>query len=112
MSVGPTNMASSLAATPLAQTTGADVDRTTHERTNQTQKSKADQKAANVAGVGETEQDSGVSDRDADGRRVWELGDDSNENDEAEQEQSSADKDAPKSKDATGQRGNQLDLSG
>ncbi len=111
MSVGPTNMASSLAATQLAQTKGSDVDRTTHERSNQTQKSKADQKAANVEGVGETEQDSGVADRDADGRRVWELGEEPSENDDAE-EQTSADKDTPKSKDATGQRGKQLDLSG
>jgi hypothetical protein len=64
--------------------------------------------AESAAGIGETGEDSEVSDRDADGRRLWEeqLGNASADGPEPTEHPEAL------SKDATGDRGNQLDLSG
>jgi hypothetical protein len=68
-----------------------------------------DQKAENAAGIGETDgEDHEAEERDADGRRLWEEPVNSDGSPQSPQ----ADPDAPRSKDASGQRGNLLDLSG
>ena len=70
----------------------------------------ADQKAELAAGIGQTEQDQESSERDADGRRLWE--------DPSTRPRSSPEKlaelaaAARQSKDATGQSGTKLDLTG
>ena len=97
MSVGPVGMMGSSDAERARQ----DVDR-------QVRAAQSQEKAESAAGVGETEQDQEASDRDADGRRLWE--DPAAASRKADGEQASAEE--TQSKDPTGNRGLNLDLSG
>jgi hypothetical protein len=67
----------------------------------------AERQAENAAGIGRMDQDEATSDRDADGRRLWERPPAGQANDEGE-----PNKAPPTNKDPTGQAGSQLDLSG
>jgi hypothetical protein len=89
------------------------VDRSSQESGSQVRRAQADQKAEKAAGIGHTEQDHEAADRDADGRRPWELGG-QGEGAEPEGEVHDPESEPPRlpGRDATGQRGNQLDLSG
>ena len=113
MSVGPTGIPASIAGSPFAQTQGADVDRMQQESASQTRSTQSAQRAENAASIGETEQDHEASDRDADGRRPWEFhrGDQSAAVD-ASPDELNTDHELPRSRDATGQRGSHLDVSG
>ena len=106
MSVGFGGVTASAAGVQLAQTTGSDVDRTAQEVAGTVRKSDYQLKAEAAAGIGETDGENHHSDdRDADGRRPWQnMGHPSSEEGDEESTQ--------KSKDATGQSGNLLDLSG
>lgn len=72
MSIGSLGIVGGLAGTPLSQR-AAETDRAERETTEQTRRTQADDRAEQSAGIGQTEEDSGASDRDADGRRPWEL---------------------------------------
>lgn len=109
MSVGPLGMIGSAAGSPLSQTKGSDAEKAQHDAASQTRQSASANKAEMAAGIGQTEHDEQASDRDADGRRVWEIGP-QQEQEEGGDGQSEGG--ASKSKDPTGQSGNQLDLSG
>ncbi|MEQ8787559.1 MAG: hypothetical protein RIC55_14745 [Pirellulaceae bacterium] len=111
MSMGPLGIIGSAAGTPLAQIKGSDVDRAAQDTAAQARQTKADLKAEQAAGIGQTEEDQQTSDRDADGRRVWELGEEPSPEQEAAAEQAD-DEQTPRSKDPSGDRGRQLDLSG
>ncbi len=108
MSVGPMGMAGSVAASPQAQRGGSVTERAAQDSGNQVRSAKAGEKAEKAAGIGETEEDQGASDRDADGRKIWEQGPEgaSEENVEGTHHEQ------PQSKDPTGQSGTHLDLSG
>lgn len=94
------------ATTPLAQRQG-EASRMTHEAANHARQVAVDRSAASVAGVGQTESNQPASDRDADGRRLWET---SPSGKTAPEEEIAA---APTAgKDPTGQSGSQLDVSG
>ena len=112
MSTGPLGMIGSAAGSPLQQRQGADKSQNSQDVANQARQTQSSQKSENAAGIGETEQHAHADDRDADGRRLWE--DTAQESAENESE-TSADQDAedsvPRSKDATGDRGNQFDAS-
>jgi len=112
MSTGPLGMIGSAAGSPLQQRQGAEKSKNSQDVADQARETQSSQKSENAAGIGETEQHERADDRDADGRRLWEdPAQDSAENDS----QPSADHDAkdsvPRSKDTTGDRGNQLDAS-
>ena len=113
MSVGPTSLPGSLAGTALAQSRGTDVDRTQQENDVQARHLQGSQRAENAAGIGQAQEDQEAADRDADGRRPWEIGArrgaDSPEGDGSEPTPPAQ---PPQSRDATGQCGNRLDLSG
>ena len=110
MSVGPLGMIGSIAGSPLAQTKGADIDKNKADAANQQRQTETSLQAEAAAGIGRTEEDAETSDRDADGRRVWELGGSPREDlDKDADEASSA---PPQAKDPTGECGNTLDLSG
>ena len=111
MSVGPTNIAGSLAGSPLAQSQGADVDRARQESSDQSRRVQSDPRAEQASGIGQTEDDSEAQDRDADGRRPWEIGG-TPESEDNESNASGPDAKQPRSRDATGQKGNQLDMMG
>ncbi len=111
MSVGPLGgIAGSVAGSPLAQSKGSDVERAQQDAANQTRRNQANQKAENAAGIGEADgEDHETADRDADGRRLWEAPPDA-ASDDATAQEGRSEKAPPK--DASGQRGNLLDLSG
>lgn len=108
MNLGSIGIAASVAGSPLSQTRGAEADRVQHESTNHARQANADRQAASAAGIGTTAQDEQTSDRDADGRRLWELNPSADERGGAGRQPSES---AP-AKDPTGERGTRLDLSG
>ncbi|MHB8953949.1 MAG: hypothetical protein ACYC4U_13350 [Pirellulaceae bacterium] len=111
MSVGSLGIIGSAASAPLAQSQGTDVNRTQQETTSQLRQTQMGEKAESASGIGQTEQDEQASDRDADGRRPWEIG--STPSAEEPGEQIATTEDSPRqSKDPTGLTGRQLDLSG
>lgn len=111
--MGPLGMASSVAG-GLPQVGNADAERVQKQAADQARQAQTDQKAEAAAGVGETEQDQETSDRDADGRRLWE----GSQRDDDSGDETSADTNPdatgsrPRSKDPTGMSGGNLDLSG
>jgi hypothetical protein len=69
------------------------------------------EKAEQASGVGQTEQDEETTDRDADGRRPWEIGPTRPDPGSTESEPT-ADVSSRQGKDPAGITGNQLDLRG
>jgi hypothetical protein len=108
MSVGPMGMGGA-AGSPLSQSQGNDVNRAQQETTDQSRRTASESKAEQASGVGQTEHDEQASDRDADGRRPWEIG--ARPAEESPTDESAEDEDR-QSKDASGTRGGQLDISG
>jgi len=106
MSVGPTGFIGSFAGTPLSQSKGSDVERARAERANQQRNVASESQAEKAAGIGATDEDQAAADRDADGRKLWEV------EENAPQQQSDAAEEAPtpQSRDASGQSGSHLDL--
>jgi len=108
MSMGPLGIAGSAAGAPLAQAKGTDVERAQQDTTHQQRQVATDQKAENAAGIAAADEDQEASDRDADGRRLWEQGADKPD----ETAEGDAAREARQSKDPTGQSGTTLDLTG
>lgn len=99
----------SAAGAPLSQTAGSETERAKKESLAQSRQADSSQKSEAASGIGQTEKDQESSERDADGRRLWEL--------QQQAKASSKDGDdaaatARQSKDATGNSGTQLDLTG
>lgn len=111
MSVGPMGMIGSAAGSPLAQSQGADVNRAQQETAGQARQTQMSEKAEQAAGVGQTEQDEETNDRDADGRRPWEIGPRPAPESQAEAEPPPTPSSCP-GKDPAGVTGRQLDLRG
>lgn len=111
MSVGPMGgIASSAAGAPLSQTSGSETERSQKDTSAQRRLVDSQDKSEKAAGIGTTEQDQGASDRDADGRRLWEAPVDAKN---AQDNQPAGEGSTPrKSKDPTGNSGNSLDLLG
>ena len=113
MSIGPGSLplASSLAGTSLAQARG-DVERVQQHAGAHTRAVQSQQHAQAAAGIGQLDADSQSSDRDADGRRLWEEPADAS----AANDPNAAATDAPptelRSLDATGTCGTHIDLTG
>ena len=109
MSIGSLGLIGSLAATPLPQK-AADADKSVRDAADQGREAQAAKQAEAAAGIGETEEDSQASERDADGRRLWERppvklppADESAASDETQPNLS---------KDPSGEAGGELDLVG
>ena len=106
MSIGPAaGIAASAAGAPVAQARGSEVERAQQSANTQQRKTDSLHAADDAAGIGKTSEDQESSDRDADGRRLWEFGPDGKpKQDEPAQ---------PKpTRDPTGQSGTVLDLTG
>jgi hypothetical protein len=108
MSMGPlSGLAASVAGSPLAQTKGSEVERNQHAVGSHERRVQSIARAESAAGIGEADgENHETAERDADGRRLWE-----------EMPGRPAGESGPEppdlqSKDATGQSGNLLDLSG
>ncbi len=110
MSMVPlSGLLSSSAGTALSQATGSDTERTQKEAAVQSRSADAEQHAEQSSGIGQTEQDQEISERDADGRRLW-------ENPAAAKKAATpmveTEVEERQSKDPTGQSGTKLDLTG
>ena len=112
MSVGPMGgIAGSVAGSPLAQTKGSQTERSQQDAVAQQRRADSNEKAEAASGIGETDgDDHETAERDADGRRLWELPPEAEEQSPDALEQDEARE--PRAKDASGQSGNLLDLSG
>ena len=112
MSVGPMGFFSSIAATPLSQSKGSDVDRAAQDTSGQSAQTTNAAKAENAAGIGATDGDEhGTAERDADGRRIFEKSPGKKKPVATDADIAVATPTAL-SKDASGDSGNQLDLTG
>jgi hypothetical protein len=107
MSITSLGILGSLASTPLPQR-AAGADKAEQDAQIQDRTQQAAEKAENAAGIGQTEEDAQTSDRDADGRRVWEL----NQQSKKSAEDAAVEEEAPRAKDPTGTAGGELDLVG
>lgn len=114
MSLGPLGgVAASAAGSPVAQTKGSDVERAEHDAANSARRAQADEKAESAAGIGEADgEDHEPAERDADGRRPWEAPPEAQAAEEPDKADEARSDDPTRSKDASGQCGNLLDLSG
>jgi hypothetical protein len=102
----------SAAGSPLSQTAGSEAERASRENAAQQRQVDANQKAEMAAGIGKAREDQESSERDADGRRPWEAPVKKDASTSEEQDAAASTNSVRQSKDATGQCGNQLDLTG
>ncbi len=108
MSVGPlTSVLVSAAGSPLAQQS-SEIDRNQTETAATQRKQFSAIKADRAAGIGETDgENHEINDRDADGRRLWEI-------DASPQQPTPTDQEVPlqvkHSLDPSGESGNRVDL--
>ena len=94
---------------PLGNTAG--LSGSQNDAASALRRTTSDQKAKRAEGLGATDADKETSDRDADGRRLWEFGRNKDDSDKTSEE--SGQTHAPRqSKDATGESGGLLDLTG
>src|SRR5438445_13853317 len=70
MSIASLGIVGGLAGTALPQR-AAEIERTARETTEQQRAMESVRGGENAAGIGQTEEDSQTSDRDAAGRRLW-----------------------------------------
>jgi len=113
MSVGPmgASIASSIAATNLAQRNSSDVAGAQQATSSHARKVDSTEKAEKAAGVGDPEESEKTSDRDGDGRRAWERPEHASDEAEGELEGDATYHDASQ-KDPAGVKGREIDLSG
>jgi hypothetical protein len=97
---------SSAAGAPLSQTAGSEAERTQRDATVHQRQASAQAKSEKASGIGQMDEDQQASERDADGRRLWEETRKKNAAGEAEPEVNR------QAKDTTGMSGNALDLTG
>ena len=109
MSIASLGIVGGLASTTAPQR-AAETDRAERQSVDQARTAETAERAENAAGIGQTEEDSQSSDRDADGRRLWEKPLRPKKPDPAAPV--ATDSALPLAKDPTGSCGNQLDLLG
>ena len=107
MSIGPSGITSSLAGSPQSQSSGTDVVQRQQKASNCARDLHVDRKAESASGIGETEPDESTSDRDADGRRLWESTPPADG-----QSADLADQDHSPSRGTADEKGQHLDLNG
>ena len=113
MSMGPLGgIVGSAAGTSLSQTAGAETERSQRDTAAQHRQIDGDLRSELASGIGQTEQDQESSERDADGRRLWEKPAKRGKDTEVEPTGDNASPLSKQSKDPSGQSGTQLDLTG
>jgi hypothetical protein len=109
MNVGmTTSVLGSAAGTAASQTAGAETERAQKDTAARERLVDGQNKSERAAGIGTTDEDQQASERDADGRRLWEApGKKKSDSEEAD-----AGEPQRRAKDPTGMSGNVLDLTG
>ncbi len=103
----------SAAGAPLSQTKGSETEKAQQQVATSERRADAADKSERASGIGTTEEDQQSSDRDADGRRMYEDDDPTTgETGPPATSEPVPTAETPKSKDPTGQAGSQLDLLG
>jgi hypothetical protein len=110
MNISQVSIIATAAATQVAQTRSSDVERVQQETAVHERAVESTAEAEAAEGIGTTNEEQAASDRDADGRRPWEIGPQENPDDSANLSGDSTS--SQRAKDPTGQTGSQLDLSG
>ena len=108
MSIGSLGIVGSLAGTPLAQK-GPEADKVQKEAADRSRQTDAEVRAEMAAGIGQTEEESQASERDADGRRPWEVP--ARKKEEERAADPAVDASIP-ARDPSGERGGLIDISG
>jgi hypothetical protein len=108
MSISSLGILGGLASSQLAQR-AAETDRAGREGPSEARATQAAEQAESAAGIGQTEEDAQTSERDADGRRLWEQ---STASKKSAAPAPPSDPASHLSKDATHTRGSHLDLLG
>jgi hypothetical protein len=105
---------SSAAGSALSQTAGSETERSQKDAVSQRRAADANEHAEQSAGIGQTEQDQETSERDADGRRLWERPGEQGRKADSDDSKPATGTDVQirQSKDPTGQSGTKLDLTG
>jgi hypothetical protein len=107
MNVGVTTGAlTSAAGAPLSQTAGAEAERAQKESSVQQRLADTQAKSEKASGIGQMDEDQQASERDADGRRLWE------DTRKKKAEADAASVESRQAKDPTGMSGTTLDLTG
>jgi type II secretory pathway pseudopilin PulG len=110
MSIGSLGIVGSLASSTLPQRTAA-VEQVQSNATGHAREAQAELKAEAAAGIGRTEEDAESGERDADGRRPWELpGQSGQEDPQSHQTTEPSSDDPPRSTDPLAEAGGSLDL--
>jgi type II secretory pathway pseudopilin PulG len=112
MSIGSLGIVGSLASSTLPQRTAA-AEQVQSNATSHAREAQAELKAEAAAGIGRTEEDSESGERDADGRRAWELpghGQSGQEDPQSHQTTEPSSDDLPRSTDPLAEAGGSLDL--
>jgi hypothetical protein len=108
MNVGATTgPITSAAGAPLSQTAGSETERTQKETAVRERLADGQNKSEKASGIGTTDEDQQTDERDADGRRPWEIA--AKKKPDAADSASGPDR---RAKDPTGMSGNALDLTG
>ena len=108
MSIGSLGIVGSLAGTTLTQK-AAEVDKTQRDAADAARQTDAAARAESAQGIGQTEEESEASDRDADGRRLWER---QQKKKLADEEAAASTPEETHAKDPEGISGGILDLTG
>jgi hypothetical protein len=105
MSIGNLGWVGSIAAATTAQAKAADVDKAKHDTAASQVRDQSAERSQEAAGIGRTHEDAQSQDRDADGRRPWEI--------PLHEKNAPGDSEAlpPRSKDPSRQTGEQIDFS-
>jgi hypothetical protein len=111
ISISSLGLIGSLATSPLPQK-GTETDKAGRGAADQAREIEAARQAEAAAGIGQTEEDSQASERDADGRRLWEAPAEKGEEHDDEGAPSAEGAATPLSKDPAGEAGGELDLLG
>ena len=112
MSIGSLGIVGSLASSPLPQRTAA-TEQVQADSASHAREAQAEIKAEAAAGIGRTEEDAESGERDADGRRPWELpgrGQSSEGDPQSQQSAEPSSDDPPRSTDPLAEAGGSLDL--
>lgn len=109
MNIGSVGIVGSFSTGQLQQARGADADRAAQDARTQARGADSARQAEAAAGIGQTMEDEGASDRDADGRRLWERAE---QKADGEKPSESGDQELPHSRDPSGDAGGTLDLTG
>src|SRR3954447_18975617 len=113
MSMGPLGgVVGSAAGTSLSQTAGAETERSQRDTAAQHRQINGNERSEKASGIGQTEQDQESSERDADGRRLFERPGKQTKGTKDEPPGDEALSLSKQSKDPTGLSGTKLDLTG